>query len=82
MSNGAGLEVTKIPIFTEFITLQGLLKLAGIAMTGGEAKEMIQGGEVTVDGQVCTQRGKKLYPGARVAAIGAEILVVDDEDEG
>ncbi len=50
-------------ITTEYIKLQDLLKLAGAAGTGGAAKQMIQAGEVTVNGQVCLERGKKLRPG-------------------
>ena len=52
-----------IVIKTEFIKLQDLLKFAGLVETGGEAKELIQGGEVRVGGEVCLQRGKKLRPG-------------------
>ena len=48
---------------TEFIKLQDLLKLAGLVETGGEAKERIQAGEASVNGEVCLQRGKKLRPG-------------------
>ena len=52
-----------IHIDTEFIRLDALLKLGGLVQTGGEAKLRIQGGEVRVDGEICTQRGKKLRPG-------------------
>lgn len=51
-----------ITIHTEFIKLQDLLKFANLVETGGEAKELIQGGEVLVDGDVCTMRGKKIRP--------------------
>ena len=51
-----------IPITTEFIKLQDLLKLAGAVYTGGEAKTMIQEGFVSVNGEVCTMRGKKIRP--------------------
>ena len=57
------MKTETISITTEFIKLESLLKLAGIAMTGGEAKERIQAGEVQVNGEVCTMRGKKLRPG-------------------
>ena len=50
----------KIRINTEFIKLDALLKFAGLCETGGEAKELIQGGAVKVNGEVCLQRGKKL----------------------
>ena len=52
-----------ITITTEYIKLQDLLKLAGVVYTGGEAKVLIQEGQVTVNGQVCDMRGKKLRPG-------------------
>ena len=43
-----------ITIHTEFIKLQDLLKFANLVSSGGEAKERIQGGEVTVNGEICT----------------------------
>lgn len=55
----------KIRINTDFIKLDALLKFAGLCETGGEAKELIQGGAVKVNGEVCTMRGKKLRPGDR-----------------
>ena len=61
-----------IQITTEFIKLDALLKFANVVMTGGEAKLIIQDGEVTVNGEVCTMRGKKVRPGDTVE-IGGEI---------
>lgn len=52
-----------IHITTEFIKLEGLLKFAGVVETGGEAKLAIQQGDVYVNGEVCTMRGKKIRPG-------------------
>ena len=52
-----------IKIDTEFIRLQDLLKLGGAASTGGMAKLVIQNGEVRVNGEICTMRGKKLRSG-------------------
>ena len=66
----------RIKIETEFIKLQDLLKFAGAVETGGEAKLIIQNGEVRVNGQVCTQRGKKLCPGDR-AELDGQIFVVE-----
>lgn len=66
----------KLSITTEFIRLEALLKLSGMAVTGGEAKLAIQEGEVLVGGKVCTQRGKKLRSGDRVSWQGREIEVV------
>lgn len=56
----------EITIITEFIKLQDLLKFAALAETGGEAKLMVQDGLVSVNGEVCTQRGKKIRPGDEV----------------
>ncbi len=53
----------KIMINTEFIRLDSLLKLGGAVETGGQAKFAVQNGEVKVNGEVCTMRGKKLRPG-------------------
>ena len=65
----------KILIHTEFITLDALLKFAGLVETGGEAKEQIQGGAVTLNGEVCTMRGKKCVPGDVVELDGQSITV-------
>lgn len=55
----------KISIRTEFIRLDALLKLAGAFDTGGQAKFAVQNGQVLVNGEICTMRGKKLRPGDR-----------------
>ncbi len=66
----------KIKITTEFIKLDALLKFASMAGSGGEAKMLIQDGQVTVNGEVCTMRGKKIRAGDKVAIIGeAEVEV-------
>lgn len=57
------MKVEKITIDTEFIRLDALLKLSGATVTGGQAKLMIQNGEVLVNGEICTMRGKKMRPG-------------------
>ena len=54
---------TAVSISTEFIKLQDAMKYANIVYSGGEAKSLIQEGEVLVNGEVCTMRGKKLYNG-------------------
>ena len=59
------MKVEKIAIDSEFIRLQDLLKLSGMCATGGMAKIVIQNGEVLVNGEVCTMRGKKLRTGDR-----------------
>lgn len=65
----------QISIRTEFIKLDALLKYASLAETGGEAKQMVQAGEVKVNGEVCTMRGKKLRPGDVVEAGGQTVQV-------
>ena len=57
-------------IDTEFIKLESAMKLANIVISGGSAKLEIQEGNVTVNGEVCTMRGKKLYPGDSFAFEG------------
>lgn len=52
-----------IKIDTEFIRLDNLLKYAGAVDTGGAAKYVIQDGQVLVNGEVCTMRGKKMRNG-------------------
>lgn len=64
-----------IAIETEFIKLEALLKFAGITTTGGEAKERIQAGEIQVNGQICTQRGKKLRAGDLVCMDNLELRI-------
>ena len=68
-----------ITITTEYIKLQDLLKFAGVVYTGGEAKVLIQEGAVTVNGEVCTQRGKKLRPGDSFAFDGRTYRIRSDE---
>ena len=57
----------------EYIRLDDLLKVNGCVETGGQAKMLIQGGGVTLDGEVCTMRGKKLR--------GGEVIYVRECDE-
>lgn len=65
----------KIEISTDFIKLDSLLKFAALVGTGGEAKYVIGEGMVSVNGEVCTQRGKKIYPGDKVSFAESELLV-------
>ena len=62
-------------ITTEYIKLQDLLKLANVVETGGEAKECIQGGEVKVNGEVCTMRGKKCRAGDVIELDGQSVEI-------
>lgn len=64
-----------VQITTEFIKLEGLLKFAGLMETGGEAKVAIQGGEVSVNGEVCIMRGKKIRSGDVVTLSGVKLTV-------
>jgi ribosome-associated protein len=52
-----------VKIDTEFIRLDALLKFGGAVDTGGQAKLVIQDGLVSVNGETCTMRGKKMRPG-------------------
>lgn len=64
------LEPIPVPIHTEFIRLQDFMKLANAVESGGMAKTFIQNGEVLVNGEVCTMRGKKLRSGDEVCFLG------------
>lgn len=68
----------KINITTEYIKLDSLLKLAALVGTGGEAKYVISEGMVTVNGEVCTLRGKKLRAGDKVEFAGNELKITDE----
>lgn len=65
----------KISIQTEYIKLDALLKFAGLCATGGEAKLAIAGGQVQVNGEICTMRGKKLHAGDKLSFCGADIEI-------
>ena len=67
----------KIRISTEYIKLDALLKFAGLCETGGEAKELIQGGQVKVNGEVCTMRGKKCRAGDTVELDGRTVQIAE-----
>ena len=60
------MEHKKISVKEDFIRLDSAMKLASLVSTGGHAKIVIQNGEVKVNGEVCTQRGKKLHSGDKV----------------
>ena len=69
--------MTHFTVRDEFIRLDDLLKLTGCVQTGGQAKLLIQGGGVLLDGEVCPQRGKKLRGGETITipGLGEEIRV-------
>ncbi len=64
-----------VVISTEFIKLQDAMKFANIVYSGGEAKALILEEQVKVNGEVCTMRGKKLYPGDRFRFAGVDYLI-------
>ena len=64
-----------IKIQGDFIRLDSLLKYAALAGTGGEAKYVIQEGMVSVNGEICTMRGKKIRPGDKVGFGEMELTV-------
>lgn len=68
-------KVETIEIKTEFIKMDSLLKYAGVCMTGGEAKTLIEEGMVFFNGEVCTMRGKKVRGGDEVV-IGDVVLKI------
>ena len=70
-----------VVIGTEFIKLESAMKLANIVITGGSAKVEIQEGNVTVNGEVCTMRGKKLYPGDKFTFEGDTYLICIHEPQ-
>ena len=55
-----------ITISEEYIRLDNLMKYAGLCNSGGRAKYLIQNGEVKLNGEVCTMRGKKIRSGDMV----------------
>ena len=67
-----------IVITTDFIKLQQFLKLANIVSQGSDAKHIIQDGEVKVNGEVCTMRGKKIYDGDVIEFNGMEYMALGE----
>ena len=74
-------EPRQIPVVigTEFIKLEAALKFANAVESGGMAKAVIQEGDVLVNGEVCTMRGKKLYPGDVVTFMGSAFVIAANE---
>ena len=66
---------TPVVISTEFIKLESAMKLANIIPSGGTAKLVIQEGHVLINDEVCTMRGKKLYPGDTFTYEGETYLI-------
>ena len=66
----------EVAIRGDMIRLGQLLKLAGIAQDGGEAKAMLEAGHVHVNGELELRRGRQLHPGDLVRAAGEDLQVV------
>lgn len=69
----------RVTVRTETIALDAFLKWAGVTQTGGQAKALVQGGSVQVNGQVETRRGRKLVHGDRVEIPGQAAFIVVQE---
>lgn len=69
------MEKMNVEITTEYIKLDQLLKFSAIVDRGSDAKEIILAGQVSVNGEVATQRGKKIRKGDVVSVRGIEIHV-------
>jgi ribosome-associated protein len=72
---GAMSDPRDVPIREQTIRLGQLLKLAGLADSGGEARELITDGEARVNGEVETRRGRQLHPGDLVELGGETVRV-------
>ena len=72
-------EDVPVAITTEFIKLESFLKLANAVPSGGMAKNFIQNGEVFVNGEPCTMRGKKLHPGDEVTFMANTWRVTEEQ---
>lgn len=70
------MEMVEVKISTEFIKLDSFLKFCGAASLGSEAKMYVLDEMVSVNGEICTQRGKKLYVGDVVKFNGEAYKVV------
>ena len=73
-------NATPVSIHTEFIKLQDAMKYANVVYSGGEAKQCIIQGQVKVNGEICTMRGKKLYPGDYFSFMGGKYLICKYEN--
>ena len=67
-----------IKINEEFIRLDNLMKFSGLCNSGGRAKFLIQNGEVKLNGEICTMRGKKIRPGDKIEYQNRMIEVTAD----
>lgn len=76
------MKTKEIRINTPFIKLDSLLKYAGLAETGGNAKEVIAEERIMVCGEICTMRGKKIFSGDTVEVPELDLqLVISGSEE-
>ena len=68
-------NLVPVVIGTEYIKLESALKFANAVGSGGEAKALIQDGQASVNGEICTMRGKKLYPGDKFSFMGIDYVI-------
>ena len=68
-------DTIDVPIHDDMIRLGQLLKLAGVADDGAHARALIEGGKVSVDGEVELRRGRQVHPGSTVEVAGTKIRV-------
>ncbi|OGV76753.1 MAG: RNA-binding protein [Methylotenera sp. RIFCSPLOWO2_02_FULL_45_14] len=71
------MDTTTLPLKGEFIALCDLLKLVGIADSGGRGKQMVADGIVLVDGQIETRKTAKIRAGQVVTCLGQSVEVVN-----
>ena len=69
-----------LQIHTEYIKLQDALKYANVVYSGGEAKQLILDEQVTVNGEICTMRGKKLRDGDKFSFNGENFVIVNESE--
>lgn len=72
------METRTIQLKDEFVRLCDLLKVAGVAQSGGQGKHMVAEGEVTVDGQPESRKAAKIRAGQTVECRGVRIVVAGD----
>lgn len=70
----------KIPIHTEYIKLSQLLKLANLIDQGSDTKWYLSQGKIKLNGEIVTERGKKIHPGDKVEVLGQDIVLVTKEE--
>ncbi|EOC99435.1 S4 domain-containing protein YaaA [Caldisalinibacter kiritimatiensis] len=68
--------IKEVSIDTEYIKLDQFLKYVNIVGSGGQAKLLIQDGQIKVNGEVTLQRGKKIKSGDKVEVSNGDIYVV------